>query len=104
MSTQLQTRLLDEVSFPMTFEYLEQVAGVDVAGVLCDQLTQDYPTVSLELYSYERWRNSLLFRFSIGSHAEISCLDICDRTLELNFAENFILPVDPSLSSRKPEV
>ena len=51
MSTQLQTRLLDEVSFPMTFEYLEQVAGVDVAGVLCDQLTQDYPTVSLELYS-----------------------------------------------------
>ena len=55
MSAQLQTRLLDEVSFPMTFEYLEQVAGVDVTGVLCDQLTQDYPTVSLELYSYERW-------------------------------------------------
>lgn len=55
MSAQLQTRLLDEVSFPMTFEYLEQVACVDVTGVLCDQLTQDYPTVSLELYSYERW-------------------------------------------------
>ena len=64
MSAQLQTRLLYEVSFPMTFEYLEQVAGVDVTGVLCDQLTKDYPTVSLELYSHERWRNSLYF---IGS-------------------------------------
>ena len=55
MSAQLQTRLLDEVSFPVTFEDLEQVAGVDVAGVLCDQLTQDYPTVSLELDPCQRW-------------------------------------------------
>ena len=69
MSAQLQTGLLYEVSFPvtweiinfnlicqarvcencgLTFEYLEQVAGVDVTWVFSDQLTQDYPTVSLE--------------------------------------------------------
>lgn len=61
MSTQLQTRLLNEVSFPVTFEDLEQVTGVNVAGVLCDQLTQDYPTVSLELDSCQLWRNSILY-------------------------------------------
>ena len=32
----------------LTFEYLEQVAGVDVTWVFSDQLTKDYPTVSLE--------------------------------------------------------
>ena len=48
MATQLQARLLYQVSLPVTLEDLEQVASVNVRGVLGDQFTQDYSTVSLK--------------------------------------------------------
>ena len=50
-------------------------------------------------------RNLILHYIVRVTCREIMTLDSClDHTLELNFAENFNLPEDPSLSSRKPEV
>ena len=46
--TQLQAGLLYEVRLPVALEDLEQRAGVDIRGVLRDQLGQDYAAVSLQ--------------------------------------------------------
>ena len=53
MATQLQTGLLYEVRLPVALEDLEQRAGVDIRGVLRDQLGQDDAAVSLKKYFIE---------------------------------------------------